>query len=154
MSWVTVIWLVGGGACLTLALIQILVWWKDRTARANLAFAALAISVAACGAFELGLLRAKTPEQFGLLVRWLHVPLWLMVASLVVFVRFYLRAGWRWLAWTIVGVRTVSLILNFVFWPNLNFRKISALQHISFLGESVSVPRGVPNPWALVAQLS
>src|SRR5262249_45603694 len=154
MRWVTVIWSIGAGACLTLALIRIVVWWKDQTARANLVFAVLAMSIAAFGAFELGLMRAKTPEQFGLLVRWLHVPLWVMVASVVLFVRFYLRAGWRWLAWTIVGVRTVSLILNFVFWPNLNYREITALEHISFLGESVSVPKGVPNPWMLVAQLS
>src|SRR5215470_16982521 len=139
MNWVTVIWSVGAGACLTLAFIQFIVWWKDRTARANLAFAVLAVAVAAFAAFELALMRSKTPEQFGLAVRWLHVPLWVIVTSLVVFVRLYLRAGWRWLAWTIVGVRTLSLILNFVFWPNINYRQISTLRHIPFLGESVSV---------------
>ena len=46
MSWVTVIWSVGVGACLTLAFIQFLVWWKYRAARANLAFSVLAIAVA------------------------------------------------------------------------------------------------------------
>lgn len=154
MSWVTIIWSIGGGACATLAVIHIVVWWTDRKARANLAFAVLAMAVAAFAAFELALMRAETPEQFGLAVRWLHVPLWLMVASLVVFVRLYLKAGRRWLAWTIVGVRTLSLILNFFFSPNINYRQITALRHISFLGESVSVPTGVPNPWMGVAQLS
>src|SRR5206468_7056621 len=98
-----------------------------RTARANLVFSVLAISVAIFAALELALMRAQTPEQFGELVRWLHVPLWVMIASLVAFVRLYLRAGRRWLAWTVVSVRTLSLILNFTFWPNINFRQITAL---------------------------
>src|SRR5204863_6794036 len=59
------------------------------------------------------------------------------------------------LAWVVVGLRTLSLILNFVFSPNINYREITALRHIPFLGESVSVvAAGVPNPWMLVAQLS
>src|SRR5437762_1380518 len=154
MSWVTVIWSIGSGACLTLALMNCVVWWKDRTARANLAFSVMAIAVAIFAAFELALMRAQTPEQFGEVVRWLHVPVWVMIASLVAFVRLYLRAGRRWLAWTVVGVRTVSLILNFILSPNINYREITALRHVSFLGESVSVAAGVPNPLMVVAQLS
>src|SRR5205814_3278525 len=154
MSWITVIWSVGGGACLTLAFIQFIVWWKDRGARANLAFSVMAVAVAIFAAFELALMRAQTPEQFSEIVRWLHVPVWVMIASLVAFVRLYLRAGRPWLAWTVVGVRTLSLILNFSFWPNINYRQITALRHISFFGEPVSVATGVPNPWMLVAQVS
>ncbi len=154
MSWITVIWSVGGGACLTLAFIQFIVWWKNRAARANLVFSVLAIAVASFAALELALMRAQTPEQFGEVVRWLHVPVWVMIASLVAFVRLYLRAGRPWLAWTVVGVRTLSLILNFSFWPNINYRQITALRHISFFGEPVSVATGVSNPWMSVAQLS
>src|SRR5213078_2723797 len=154
MSWVTVIWSVGAGACLTLALMNCVVWWKDRTARANLIFSVMAIAVAIFAALELALMRAQTPEQFGEVVRWLHVPVWVIIASLVVFVRLYLCAGRRWLAWTVVGVRTLSLILNFTFWPNINYRQITALRHIPFLGEPVSVAVGVPNPLMLAAQLS
>src|SRR6266446_4776799 len=154
MSWVTVIWSIGSGACLTLALMHVVIWCKDRAARANLLFAIMATAVAVFAALELAMMRAETPGQFGVAVRWLHVPAWVVVASLVGFVRLYLRAGPRWLAWTVVGVRTVSLILNFIFSPNINFREITALRHIHFLGESVSVAEGVTNPWMLVAQLS
>src|SRR6266436_2959529 len=154
MSWVTVIWSIGSGACLTLALMHVVIWCKDRAARANLLFAIMATAVAVFAALELAMMRAETPGQFGVAVRWLHVPAWVVVASLVGFVRLYLRAGRRWLAWTVVGVRTVSLILNFIFSPNINFREITALRHVRFLGESVSVAEGVPNPWMLVAQLS
>jgi len=154
MNWVTVIWSVGSGACLTLALIHVVVWWKDRAARANLVFSAMAIAVAAFAALELAMMQAQTPEQFGSDVRWVHVPVWVIIVSLVIFVRLYLKAGRQWLAWTVVGVRTLSLILNFIFSPNINFRQMAPLRHVSFLGESVSVAAGVPNPWMLVAQLS
>ena len=144
----------GAGACLTLALINFVVWWKDRAARANLAFSLLATAVAVFAALELALMRAQTPEQFNTIVRWLHVPLWLMIASLVTFVRLYLRAGRRWLAVAVIGVRTLSLVLNFTFSPNIDYRQITGLKHIRFLGERVAVAQGVPNPWMLVAQLS
>ena len=154
MSWVTVIWSVGIGVCAAMALLHILVWWNNRAARANLAFAVLAIAVASFAALELRLMRSATPEQFGATLRWLHVPLWVMIASLVAFVRLYFRAGRRWLAWAVVGTRTVSLVLNFILWPNINFREITALREISFLGEPVSTAVGAPSPWVLVAQLS
>lgn len=154
MNWVTVIWSLSAGACLTLAFLQFIVWCKDRAARANLAFSVLAIAVVALAALELALMQAETPEQFGTVARWIHVPAWVIVVSLVAFVRLYLRAGRPWLAWAIIGVRTLSLILNFVFSPNINYWQITPLRHASFLGESVVVPTGVPNPWMLVAQSS
>lgn len=154
MSWVTVIWWMSAGACLTLAFLQFVVWWRNRAAQANLAFSILAVAVAAFAALELALMQAETPEQLGTVARWIHVPAWVIVASLVAFVRLYLGAGRRWLAWTVIGARTLSLILNFVFSPNINYRQITPLRHISFLGESVSIPTGVPNPWMLVAQSS
>src|SRR5215471_10379662 len=154
MSWVTVIWSLGAGACLTLAFLQFIVWWKDRTARAHLVFSIGAVAVAVFAAIEFALMRAETPEQFGTLTRWIHLPAWVLIVSIVAFVRLYLNAGRRWLAWSVVAVRTFSLILNFILSPNINYRKITALRHIRFLGEPVSVPVGVPNPWMLVAQFS
>src|SRR6516165_3230193 len=147
MSCVTVIWSMSAGACLTLAFLQFIVWWKDRAARANLVFAVGAVAVAVFAALELALMRAETPEQFGSVTRWIHVPGWVLIVSIVAFVRLYLNAGRPWLAWSIVAIRTWSLILNFTFSPNINYREITALKHIPFLGESVSVPKGVPNPW-------
>ena len=154
MSWVTVIWSMSAGACLTLAFLQFIVWWKDRAARANLAFSIGAVAVAIFASLELMLMRAETPAQFNTVTRWIHVPAWVLIVSTVAFVRLYLNAGRRWLAWTIVAVRTLSLILNFVLSPNINFREITAVGHVRFLGGSVAVPHGVPNPWMLVAQFS
>lgn len=152
MSWVTVIWSISAGACLTLAFLQFIVWLKDRAARANLVFSLGAVAVAFFAGLEVALMRAETPTQFDTVARWIHVPAWVLIVSIVAFVRLYLKAGRRWLAWTVVAVRTLALILNFVLSPNINYRNISALRHVPFLGESVSLPVGVPNPWMLVAQ--
>jgi PAS domain S-box-containing protein len=154
MSWVTVIWSMSAGACLTLAFLQFIVWCKDRAARANLVFALVTVAVAVFAGLELALMRAETPAQFGTVARWIHVPGWVLIVSIVAFVRLYLNAGRRWLAWTVVAVRTLALVLNFVLSPNINYRKLTGLRHMPFLGEPVSVPVGVPNPWMLVAQFS
>ncbi|MGE5213976.1 MAG: PAS domain S-box protein [Nitrospirota bacterium] len=154
MSWVTVIWSIGAGACLTLAFLQFIVWWKDRAALANLVFSFGAVAVAVFAALELALMRAQTPEQFAIAARWIHVPAAVLIVSIVVFVRLYLNAGRRWLAWAVVAVRTLALVLNFVLSPSINYREITAVRQIPFLGESVSLPVGAPNPWMLVPQLS
>ena len=141
-------------ACLTLALGQGLVWCRRREARASALFAVLAFATALVAVVELWMMRSATTEEFGLALRWYHVPGWMVIVSLVGFVRLYLRAGRSWLAWAVCGVRTLSLILNFAFTPNLNYWEITALRHIRFLGETVSVAEGVRNPWMLVGQTS
>jgi two-component system, LuxR family, sensor kinase FixL len=153
MSWVTIIWAMIASACLTLALVHVLVWWRRREVLANLLFALTAVAAAVFAGCELWIMRAETPGAFGMAVRWAHVPASVLIVSLVGFVRLYLRAGRLWLAWTVCGVRTLSLILNFVFTPNLNYREINALRHVSFLGETIVAPVGVPSPWMLISQL-
>ena len=154
MSWVTIIWSMMASACLTLAGMHLLVWCRKRTAWANLLFALTAVGTAGLGFCELWLMRAQTVEDYGMIVRWGHVPFWLLFISLVGLSRLYLRAGRVWLAWTVCGLRTLSLILDFVFTPNLNYRAITLVRHIRFLGESVTVAEGIPNPWMLIGQTS
>lgn len=154
MSWVTAIWSAIVSACLTLALIHGLVWWKRREARGNLLFSISAAATSGMAACEVWMMHARTTAQFGEALRWVHVPAWLVIVSLVWLVRVHLRAGRAWLAWTVCGVRTLSLALNFLFSPNLNFREITELRRVALLGEAVSVGHGVSNPWMLVGQVS
>ena len=154
MSWVTIIWSMIASACLTLAAVNLLVWCKKRTEWANLLFSLTAVGTAGMAYCELWMMRAETPGQFGTALRWLHVPAWALLVALVGFVRLYLRAGRPWLAWSFVGLRTLSLLLDFLVGQNLNYREITRLRHIPFFGESVSVAEGVANPCMLVGQLS
>ncbi len=155
MSWITIVWSMNAAACLTLAAIYLLVWCKQRQVWAHLVFSFTAVAAAAIAAFELAMMHTETVGQYEALVRWIHVPVWVLIVSFVVFVRLYLHAGRPWLAWSICGLRTLVLILNFILTPNLNFRRITSLRHFSgWGGEVISVPVGVGNPWGLLSSLS
>jgi len=141
-------------ACFTLAVVHFLTWLQARAMRSDLMFALLSAAFACFAVGELAMMRAATPEQFATLLRWLHVPVWIVTLSLVGFVHLYLRAGRPWLAWTVCGLRTIALVLNFLVGQNLNYLEVSALQEIPFLGESVSIGVGLSNPLMLVGQVS
>ena len=100
MNWPVALWLVIASTCLTLAVIHLHVWLRQRQALGNAAFAVLAISVAGMSYVELRMMYAETPQAFARFLWWYHVPVWSGLVSLVVFVRIYLRAGWAWLAQT------------------------------------------------------
>jgi two-component system, LuxR family, sensor kinase FixL len=99
-------------------------------------------------------MRAQTPSSLADLARWSHVPLAIAIISIVGFVRLYFDAGRLWLACAVVGFRLVALALNFLTGVNVNFRAITALDHLQLWGGAVVVgPIGIPNPWAIVPQL-
>ena len=154
MSPITIIWSMSASACLTMAGIHFLVWWKDRKALANLFFSLLAMGTAAWTFCELWMMRVDTPVEFAAVLKWGHVAVWLLLVSLVVFVRLFLRAGRPWLAWMVCGLRTLLLVVNFLVGQNLNFREVTRLGHMRLLGESVAIAEGVSNPWILLGQLN
>jgi signal transduction histidine kinase len=155
MSWVTVIFSMTASACLTLALIHVCIWWQQRNAWASLLFALTAIGTAAAAACNLALLHADSPAQFAFSLRWLQLAFSVAFFALAGFVRLYLRAGRMWLLWVACGLRLLAVVLNFSTGQNLQYREISELRQIPFLGDSVSIAQGsLPNPWFLVAQLS
>ncbi len=154
MSWITILWSMNAAACLTLAAFYCVVWLKQRENWVHLLFSCSAIAAAAISAFELWMMNATDVDQYQQLVRWIHVPVWVLTVSFVAFVRRYLHAGRAWLAWSIYGVRTLVLILNFSFPVSINFWSISGLRQFPLWGEKVSAPIGVPNPWGSLSQLS
>ena len=113
MSWVTVIWSMIASACLTLAVIYFLVWYRSRTSWAHLLFSLSAFSTAAFAFFELWMMRAADARRTRGDLKWAQVPIYTWLVSILWFVRIYLGAGRRWLAWTISGVRACALWLNF-----------------------------------------
>ena len=150
----TILWSMNATACLTLAGFYCVVWSKQRENSVHLLFSCSAIAAAAIAAFELAMMHAETVEQYQAFVRWIHVPVWALIVSFVIFVRLYLHAGRLWLAWSICGLRTLVLILNFIFTSSINYRQITGLRQFSWGGEIISVPIGVANPWGLLSSVS
>jgi signal transduction histidine kinase len=150
MSWITILCAMIAASCLTVAAVHLFVWLRSRDAWMNLLLANCAVSAAAVVAFDVALMHAETPTQFAVMLRWLHVPLAWALISTMFFARAYLEAGRNWLLWLTVAMRLVVLALNFAVPVNLNFREITAIQSVTVLGESVTVPVGRPNPLMLL----
>ena len=154
MNWVEIVWIVMSAAWLTLGVIHLFVWFKQRSHYAHLLFFALAISATAFGACELAMMRAQSPAVYAATLRWAHVPLAMVVLSMIWFVHFYFDAGRLWLAYAASSFRLLGLALNFVTGVNVNFREVTALdQTLLWGGAVVSGPIGVANPWGIVPQI-
>ena len=154
MSWVTVLWSMIASACLTLALVHGLVWWRHREAWANLLFALTAVATSLLAAGEVWMMRAETPPAVwpG---RALDSSTRLGAHRVAGRVRPALSARRATMA-RLDGLWPADTVGHSQFFhgANLNYREVTALRPIPFLGESVSVGEGVSNPWMLVGQLS
>jgi len=140
MNLVTITWSMAAAAALTLSLIHALVWATDRKRTSELLFAIIALAVAEVAPTEIGMMHSATPLEYGQWVRWFHVPIFVVITGMVLFVRVHLGTGRVWLAWTIIAARCVVLAGNFLLpQPNFTWREISSLRQIPFLGEQVSV---------------
>jgi two-component system, LuxR family, sensor kinase FixL len=154
VSTVDAIWVFVASACMTLSLIHLVIGVRQPRA-SHLWFALLSVSAAALAVFELELMRASSPGTYGLLVRWIHVPIFVLVGSLVLFIRSFFNAGRPWLAWSVIGFRGLaSLVINFLHDPNLNYETITGIVRVPFLGETVAVAEGTVSPWTRVAEVS
>lgn len=141
-------------ASLTLGVIHLIVWVKQRLQYAHLLFFTLAISAAVFGAFELAMMQEQSPAGYAATARWSHVPLAILILSIVWFVYFYFDAGRLWLAYAACSLRLLALGLNFATGVNINSQEVSSLDPVTLWGGVVvSVPVGAPNPWVLVAQI-
>lgn len=154
MSWITFVWPMVAGACLTLAAMHALVWMKDRRAWANLAFAGLALSVVAIVGFELALMHVQATRQFTALRSWLLVPVFVAIVCVLIFVRLHFQAGRVWLAHAAWIVRLAGVVFNFARPPQLFYREIRGLRQVDFFGASITVADGVPSSWLWLSQLS
>ena len=153
---VTILWSVCGTAAIALAAVCGWLGLTERRDRASLMLCLLGVAAAGSSYFELALMHSASAEEYAELQRWYHVPIFLGFISLVLFVHYYLGTARVWLLWTIIVMRSVVLILNFVFDPGFNFVSIDTMRQMSLLGEQVSViGTAVPRAnWQLFALTS
>jgi len=139
LSHVTVLWSMIAAGALLLGVVHACRWFLDREARVDLTFALVAFCFAGVAYTEIGGMHAGTPEAWGEWLRWCHLPLCGLIIGTVLFVHLYLGTARRWLMWSIIGLRTVILVLNFSVPPNFNFAAVNSIERVRFLGEAVTV---------------
>ena len=70
MSWVTFIWSLTAGICLTFGAVHFVVWTHQRDQWANLVFSLTAAAAAGYAVLDMVALRTRTPADYGELWRW------------------------------------------------------------------------------------
>jgi len=154
MNGVTIVWSLVAGVSLTLALIHFPVWLRRRGAWNSALLTSTALGTAGLAFSELSMMMARTPEDYGRALQLAHVPVWITMVSMVGFMHVALKPRYRWIGWTVIGLRTVSLALNFSTGASLNLASITELHTFRLLGEYVSVGKGPHNPCAVLGNLS
>jgi len=139
MSLVTVLWSMIGATAFTLGAVHGLAWLLDRRNLPSLMFCVTAVAIACFAPFDLGMMHATTPAEYGEWLRWYYLPGFFFNVGCLLFVWTYLGTGRRWLAWTVICTRAFVVIANLLVHPNFAFRAILSLRKVSFLGEHVSV---------------
>lgn len=121
---------------------------------ARLAFAALVCGGAGSAGCEIAMMRAETLPEFTAALRWIHLPVLVLVAGSVMFLRLYFGVGRLWLIVAAIGTRLVAVIVNFATPTGVSYRSVTGIHQIEWLGQTVTVAEGLPNPWAWVARAS
>lgn len=154
MNWVVVIWSLVAGACLALATVHLIAWIRQRETLSNLMFSIVAVATAGMAACELLMMFPGSLDDYTTLLQWYNLSRWLVTVALVGFIHFYLGAGRSWLEILVIGLRTAGLLLNFLVSPSVYYISIDSLRTVQFLGETVAIVDGIPNPTVLFSQVS
>ena len=141
-------------ASLTLAGVHGFVWLRKRQQMASLMFCIMAAATAGMAVCELWTMHQTDMHAYAQGLQWYNVMRWLVTLALVGFIHFYLGSGRPWLEWTVCGLRTLSLLVNFVFSPMVYYTSIDQLVRIGFLGTEVTVVDGIPSPLTIIGQVS
>lgn len=154
MNWVTIIWSMTAAASLTLAVVHGSLWLRQRSQMSSLMFCIMATATAGMAGCELWAMNLTDMESYAHALQWYNLMRWLVTLALVGFIHYYLGSGRSWLEWTVCGLRTLSLLVNFVFSPLVYYTSIEELVRIRFIGAEVTVVEGIPNPLSIIGQVS
>src|ERR1700741_3372594 len=98
MNWITFLWPMIIGACVTLGLISLRIALNEGRRAPHLFFSFIAFAVAAISMLELLLMRTTDLAEYDVLLRWAVVPVFIMVASIAGFIWTFFHTGHKWLA--------------------------------------------------------
>ena len=100
------------------------------------------------------MINARTVEQYELLLRWVHVPTWVLTLSFVAFVRLYLRSRTSLAGVEYLRPADAGFDPQFPFSCKYQLQGDHRHSPLFWAGETVSVPVGIPNPWGLLSHVS
>jgi two-component system, LuxR family, sensor kinase FixL len=138
MSSITIVWSTALGACLTMMLVHLLIWSRDRRSWANLCFSLGVLCAIGLLAVEMISMKTDSPAVYGTAFRWAHFIYGIGIGASLGFVHLYFGTGRGWLLGLALGLRLCAVVANFTTGQNLHVTVIHSLKEISFLNEQVS----------------
>jgi hypothetical protein len=145
--------LIVSGVYLSLGLIYLRFWWAERIRTAYLAFATACMSYMLYAWLELGMMNAETPEKYLFFTWWAFLAGTVGLISFAWFAYVHLY-GRKWLFWTFCAARALGIIVHLTMANGIHFRSVTAIGRQTILGETLSYPIAVSNPWMLLLTLS
>jgi PAS domain S-box-containing protein len=145
--------LIVSGVYLALGLIYLRAWWAERVRTAYLAFTIACLSYMLFSWFELGMTHAATPEEYLFNAWWAFFPGSVGVIAFAWFAYLHLH-GRKWLFVTYGSLRMLAIILHLIMANGINFRQVTGVVGRTVLGETLSYPIAVPNPWMVLPHFS
>jgi len=142
--------LLGLVSCAVFGAIYFRIWFHDRSRREYLFFTFSCLSVAAFAANEIAMMRASSVDELIARRHVGHVIALAMLTSIALFVRSYLDPGRLWLLVSVIGSRAAIVVID-AFSPfTMNFKVISSIHTVQFLGEQIAVADATLSPLTFI----
>jgi two-component system sensor kinase FixL len=142
-------------ASFMLALLHLLLWFKDRRAHVYLLSVLMAVSAGAGALTELALMHAGLIDTYRRLIQWENLFVYTLLLPMVWFVRARLPVARRWLAIVISILWSVAILVNWLSPYSLVYAEITSLRQMpTFWGEQFSLASGPANPWVHLSNLA
>ena len=155
LNWVEVVWPLAASISLVFGFVHLLVWWVHKRDSAQLSLAVIGFSLAALTVLQYISLFNHSTTQFAALIRWMHVPVTILVISMLYVMHAALGGyGTRWMAMAAALLSLLALLLAFKTGVNLNFLQIDHLEWHAWWGVMVAHPAGPLNPATGVSLMS
>jgi len=141
------------GVYLALGLIYLRFWWAERVRTAYLTFSISCLLSSIYAWFELGMMHSRTPEEYLFYAWWAFLPGTAALIALAWLAYLHLH-GRKWLFVTHSAGRILAVVLHLGMANGIHFRQVTSVGQRTILGETLSYPIAVQNPWMLVPHLS
>ncbi|WP_298832332.1 PAS domain S-box protein [uncultured Piscinibacter sp.] len=148
MNWIYGFWSMMGGACAILAFVHFTIWLRRPAVVVHLLFVIIASSIGVIAAMEVMTMKATSPEQYVMLVRWGGVPVFVLITAVVAFLRAYLGARRMWLAFTVCVLSLLVLVVGLSLDLSYRFTEMPVLRTFEVVGgDTVTLAYGPASRW-------
>lgn len=135
-------------ACLMIAVMYLVLWFRGAYRLEHLLSSVMALAAGSIAISDLTLLMTTDIPSYVAALKVHHVPLYVMLMSLIGVAQLRLGGGSRWLIVAIAALWTTGMIVNFVLPAGVLYSEITELVRLQTpWGESYYLPTGVTTAW-------